>query len=59
MDDLCLVPLDHLAGIQETVPLYHDGGKGRPRARRILTETTHTQQKLADLFHTDRDAPTR
>ncbi len=51
--------LDHLAGIQETVLLYHDGGKGRPRARRMLTETTHTQQKLADLFRIDRYAPTR
>jgi transposase len=51
--------LDHLAGIQETVLLYHDGGKGRPRAQRILTQTTHTQQKLADLFHISRYAPTR
>jgi hypothetical protein len=24
--------LDHLAGIEETVLLYHDGGKGRPCA---------------------------
>jgi transposase len=51
--------LDHLAGIEETVLLYHDGSKGRPRARRMLTEATHTQQKLADLFHIDRYAPTR
>jgi transposase len=51
--------LDHLAGIEETVLLYHDGGKGRPRARRMLTEATYTQQKLADLFHLDRYAPTR
>jgi hypothetical protein len=27
--------LDHLAGIGETILLYHNGGKGRPRARRI------------------------
>ena len=27
-----------LAGIGETVLLYHDGGKGRPRARRMLTD---------------------
>ena len=51
--------LDHLAGIEETVLLYHDGGKGRPRARRMLTEATHTQHRLADLFHIDRYAPTR
>jgi transposase len=30
--------LAELAGIQETVLLYHDGGKGRPRARRMLTD---------------------
>jgi transposase len=48
-----------LAGIEETVLLYHDGGKGRPRARRILTDTDPTQQRLADLFGIDRYAPTR
>ena len=48
-----------LAGIEETVLLYHDGGKGRPRARRILTDTDPTQQRLADLFGLDRYAPTR
>lgn len=48
-----------LAGIEETVLLYHDGGKGRPRARRMLTDTNPTQQRLADLFGIDRYAPTR
>ena len=48
-----------LAGIQETVLLYHDGGKGRPRARRMLTEIDPTQQRLAHLFAIDRYAPTR
>ena len=42
--------LTQLAGIQETVLLYHDGGKGRPRARRMLTDMTDTQRQLADLF---------
>jgi transposase len=51
--------LDTLAGIEETVLLYHDGGKGRPRARRILTDTDPTQQRLADLFGIDPYAPTR
>jgi transposase len=51
--------LNQLAGIQETVLLYHDGGKGRPRARRILTETTTTQNTLAELFNIHRYAPTR
>ena len=37
--------LDHLAGIEETVLLYHDGGKGRPRAQRMLTDMTPTQQR--------------
>ena len=51
--------LSILAGIQETVLLYHDGGKGRPRARRMLTDTNPIQQQLADLFSIDRYAPTR
>jgi hypothetical protein len=51
--------LDHLAGIGETVLLYHDGGKGRPRARRMLTDMTETQQKLAEVFNLNRYAPTR
>jgi len=51
--------LAELAGIGETVLLYHDGGRGRPRARRMLTDTTPTQQRLADLFNIHRYAPTR
>ena len=49
--------LAELAGIQETVLLYHDGGKGRPRARRILTDRNPTQQALYELFTLDRYAP--
>ena len=48
-----------LAGIEETVLLYHDGGKGRPRARRMLTDMSPTQQQLADLFNIEGYAPTR
>ena len=48
-----------LAGIGETVLLYHDGGKGRPRARRMLTDMNPTQQRLAQLYTIDRYAPTR
>ena len=48
-----------LAGIEETVLLYHDGGKGRPRARRMLTDTTPVQDRLADLFNINQYAPTR
>lgn len=51
--------LAELAGIQETVLLYHDGSKGRPRARRMLTDMGPTQQRLADLFDIHRYAPTR
>jgi hypothetical protein len=51
--------LAELAGIQETVLLDHDGGKGRPRAQPILTDRTPTQQALDDLFALDRYAPTR
>jgi transposase len=50
--------LGHLAGIQETVLLYPSTG-GRPRARRMLTQMTPTQQQLYDLFDLDRYAPTR
>ena len=48
-----------LAGIEETVLLYHDGNKGRPRARRMLTDQNDTQQRLAKLFDIDAYAPTR
>ena len=51
--------LDQLAGIEETVLLHHDGGKGRPRVQRMLTDMTPTQQKLADLFDIHQYAPAR
>lgn len=51
--------LDELSGIQETVLLYHDGSKGRPRVQRMLTDMTPTQQRLADLFAIHQYAPTR
>lgn len=50
--------LHHLAGIEETLLLYPSTG-GRPRARRMLTEMTPTQQRLYDIFGLDRYAPTR
>ena len=50
--------LDHLAGIQETLLLYQ-GGRGRPRARRMLTEIDPTQRRLYDLFGLDAYAPGR
>ncbi|HEX6476801.1 MAG TPA: IS1634 family transposase [Acidimicrobiales bacterium] len=45
-----------LAGIQETVLLYQ-GERGRPRARRMLTEMDTTQHRLYDLFGLDAFAP--
>ncbi|MGH3970888.1 MAG: IS1634 family transposase [Mycobacterium sp.] len=48
--------LDHLAGIQETVLIYPSTG-GRPKARRMLTETAPTQDKLIDIFDLDQIAP--
>ena len=51
--------LDQLAGIEETVLFYHDGGKGRPRIQRMLTDIDPTQQRLADLFDIHQYAPTR
>jgi transposase len=50
--------LDTLAGIQETVLLYQ-GERGRPRARRMLTEMDHSQHRLYDLFGLDSYAPTQ
>ncbi|HET8680622.1 MAG TPA: IS1634 family transposase [Micromonosporaceae bacterium] len=51
--------LHELSATQETVLLYHDGGKGRPRAQRLLTDMNPTQRRLYDLFNLDRYAPTR
>jgi hypothetical protein len=48
--------LNTLAGIQETVLIYPSTG-GRPKARRMLTETTPTQDHLAELFELHRWAP--
>ncbi len=48
--------LDTLAGIQETVLLYPSKG-GRPKARRMLTETDPTQDRLTELFGLGKYAP--
>jgi transposase len=50
--------LGELAGIQETVLLYPSAA-GRPRARRMLTDMSLTQQHLYELFGLDRYAPLR
>jgi transposase len=50
--------LAQLGGIEETVLLYQ-GERGRPRARRMLTEVTSTQQRLYDLFGLEKYAPKR
>jgi transposase len=51
--------LRELAGIGETVLLYHDGDRGRPRAHRMLTETSPVQDKLTAVFGLARYAPRR
>lgn len=48
--------LDNLAGIQETVLIYPSTG-GRPKARRMLTETTPEQDQLIDTFNLHHWAP--
>lgn len=48
--------LDHLAGIGETVLIYPSTG-GRPKARRMLTETSPIQQHLMDIFDLHRWKP--
>jgi len=50
--------LGQLAGIGETILLYQ-GEKGRPRAHRMLDDTTATQRQLSQIFGLDRYAPTR
>jgi transposase len=50
--------LDQLDEISETVLLYR-GDRGRPRAHRMLTETSPVQDKLAGIFGLDRYAPRR
>jgi transposase len=50
--------LGQLAGIGETVLLYQ-GGRGRPRAHRLLTETSPAQNKLTEVFGLARYAPRR
>ncbi len=48
--------LDTLAGIEETVLIYPSTA-GRPKARRMLTETTPTQDRLTEIFDLPRWAP--
>jgi hypothetical protein len=52
------VPLGELAGIGETILLYQ-AERGRPRAHRMLTDTTPLQDKLSGIFGLDRYAPRR
>ncbi len=49
--------LNTLAGIEETVLIYPSTG-GRPKARRMLTETTKIQDQLINIFDLNRWAPT-
>ena len=48
--------LRQLAGIDETVLIYPSTG-GRPKARRMLTETSDLQDQLATIYDLDRYAP--
>ncbi len=48
--------LSTLREIEETVLLYQ-GERGRPRARRMLTDKDATAQALYDLFGLDAYAP--
>ena len=48
--------LRQLSGIGETVLIY-PAERGRPKARRMLTETTAAQDKLIQIFQLNRHAP--
>jgi transposase len=50
--------LGELAGIGETILLYQ-GDRGRPRAHRMLTDTSPVQDKLSDIYGLARYAPRR
>jgi transposase len=50
--------LTELADIGETILLY-PGDRGRPKAHRMLTDTTNVQDKLSDIFGLARYAPRR
>ena len=50
--------LGELAGIGETILLYQND-RGRPRAHRMLTDTSPVQDKLSDVFGLARYAPRR
>jgi transposase len=50
--------LGELAGIGETTLLYQ-GEQGRPRAHRMLDDTTPVQGKLSEIFGLTRYAPAR
>ena len=50
--------LGELAEIGETALLYQ-AERGRPRAHRMLTDTTPVQDKLTEIFGLDRYAPRR
>jgi hypothetical protein len=41
------------------VLIYPTGGRGRPKARRMLTETTELQDQLTGIYGLDRYAPKR
>ena len=45
-----------LAGIQQTVLLY-PGDRGRPKARRMITDMNSIQQRLFEIFELSRWAP--
>ncbi len=48
--------LDQLGKIQETVLIYPSTG-GRPKARRMLTQTAPTQDHLSEIFNLTKWAP--
>ncbi len=48
--------LAQLAGIGETALIYPTE-RGRPKARRMLTETTDTHDELTEIFQLNRQAP--
>jgi len=51
--------LSILGSIQETLLPHHHGGKGRPSAQRMLTDTAQSELYIAELFGIQRYVPAR
>lgn len=57
--DFVVVALIAAIAVLGATVLLHQGDRGRPRARRMITDLNATQRRLYDIFDLDRYAPRR